>query len=158
MVIHELEGIKKPFELWVELGICPDCGGDLDENEQCPGWYGEESLPSRNLKELTDDIPLFVKLRGCINCDVSKSHKEKKGSEYGYPGHEDILPCLLSCMKHGHAIYKPFIDPEEAMRFARKPGNEEYLEIARNYVSEVKRKFGKFYEIMGINLNSILPK
>ena len=37
-----LENITKSFCEWIELGICPDCGGDLDVNDECLGWYGEE--------------------------------------------------------------------------------------------------------------------
>jgi len=33
-----LENITKDFDEWIELGICPDCGGDLDINDECPGW------------------------------------------------------------------------------------------------------------------------
>ncbi len=36
-----LENITKSFNEWVELGICPDCGGDLDVNDECPGWHDE---------------------------------------------------------------------------------------------------------------------
>jgi hypothetical protein len=24
---------------------CPDCGGSLDENNECPGWYSKENYP-----------------------------------------------------------------------------------------------------------------
>jgi len=32
---------------WVRMwpAHCPDCGGQLDERDECPGWYSEPSLP-----------------------------------------------------------------------------------------------------------------
>jgi hypothetical protein len=47
-----LEGITKSFSEWVNLGICPDCGGDLDINDECPGWYDRESDVRYNLSLL----------------------------------------------------------------------------------------------------------
>lgn len=33
-----LEGIINSFDTWIELGICPDCGADLDLNGECLDW------------------------------------------------------------------------------------------------------------------------
>ena len=82
-------------------------------------------------------IPECIRLRGCINCIVSKNYKERHGIDYGFD-HELILPCLIvGCMENEHAIYKPFINPEEAIRFSRKSGNEEHIENARKYLLRI---------------------
>ena len=47
-----LENITKSFEGWIELGICPDCGGDLDENDECPGWYDKSPDSPYRLSKL----------------------------------------------------------------------------------------------------------
>ena len=102
------------------------------------------------------EIPKFIKLRGCINCEVSKSHKKRTGYDYGFH-HEIILGCLISgCMNYGHAIYKPFFDPEELIKEANKLGKPEYMEKARRYLLSVKKRFGKFYEKIGVNLENLL--
>lgn len=102
------------------------------------------------------EIPLFIKLRGCINCGVSKNHKEKTGYDYGFH-HELVAACTVSgCISHGHAIYNPFIDPEEIIRKARETENRKYIENAKKYVRSIKEKFGKFYKIIGINLENFL--
>lgn len=101
------------------------------------------------------DIPLFIKLRGCINCEMSKRHKQETGKEYGF-NHELVGRCLLGgCLNHGVALYEPFLDPEEIMKRARKSGNKVYMENARIYTERVKARFGHFYEAIGIDLSKI---
>jgi len=51
---YDLFGITKEFDEWISLSICPDCGGDLDYNDECPGWYSEKPNPQNNLKKLID--------------------------------------------------------------------------------------------------------
>ena len=107
---------------------------------------------------MESEIPKFVRLRGCINCEVSKEHKEKHGKDYGFD-HELVICCLISgCFDYGHAIYKPFFDPEELIREARKPENQKYIENVKRYVLSIKEKFGEFYEKMGVNLDDLLQE
>jgi len=105
------------------------------------------------LNEMAEkEIPRFIELRGCVNCPTSKLHKERHGTEYGFD-HELILSCLIgNCMENGHALYEPFIDPEEIMKFAEISGNKKYVENAKRYLRIVKEKFGDYYEMLGVNL------
>ena len=90
-------------------------------------------------------IPKFIEVKGCINCEVSKSHKKRHGTDYGFD-HELIAGCLISgCMDYGYNLGKPFIDPDEAMRLA----NEKYpekIDQARKYADSIKQRFSQFYE------------
>lgn len=104
-----------------------------------------------------EEVPRFIKLRGCINCVASKNHKERTGHDYGFD-HEDTILCILDGCWTGyrHALHAPFIDPEEAMRLAKKSGEEKPLRLARGYVLRINNKFGHFYERIGVNLNQFL--
>lgn len=106
--------------------------------------------------EFKRDVPEFIRLRGCINCPVVIGRKERGKTHYGFD-HEDVPSCLvLGCIAEGHAVYNPFMDPEEVMNYAKKSGNKDYVENARKYVLKVKERFCKFYERMGINLDLLL--
>ena len=156
MTEFKLKGLTNSFERWIQEGICPDCGGDLDENDECPAWYSEEPNLSLKLEELANKIPKFIKLRGCINCKASKNHKERTGHDYGF-NHEDVIPCLIDgCVDYNHDLSHPFVDPLEVIDFARKNGNEEQIKNAEKYLSHMEEIYGQFYERMGINLNGLL--
>lgn len=102
------------------------------------------------------EIPKFIELRGCINCDVPKKCKEKTGHDYGFD-HELVACCLIrGCFNQGHDLSNPFMDPEELMKKAKEIGNPRYIENAKKYLLEIEKKFGKFYEKMGIDLSSFL--
>ena len=102
------------------------------------------------------EIPLFVELRGCINCSVSKLFRETRGKDYGFD-HELVVACIVcGCFDYGHAIYNPFFDPEELIKEARKSNNPEHIKISKKYILLVKEKFGKFYEKIGVNLENLL--
>lgn len=99
-----------------------------------------------------DDVPYFVRVRGCINCDVSEMMKRQTGRDYGFD-HELVLVCILrGCYDRGHAINKPFFDPEEVLRAAKKIGRPEAEEAARLYCNAVQERFGRFYNDLGIPL------
>ncbi len=53
-MVYELKRITKSFQEWLHEGICPDCGGDLDYNNECPGWYDERPNPKSNLSRLLE--------------------------------------------------------------------------------------------------------
>lgn len=103
-----------------------------------------------------NEVPIFIKVRGCINCDVSKRHKEETGNDYGYPGHEAMLLCLVGRMNYGHQLPQPFIDPEKPMKIAIESGNEKSIEITRKYLLYVEKRFGHFYEKIGVNLSDLV--
>ncbi len=102
------------------------------------------------------EIPKFIKLRGCINCDISKQHKKNTGSDYGFD-HELVAGCLLlGCINHGYGLYKPFLDPEEVLTKARETGNSQFIENAKRYLLAIEKRFGEFYRRMKIDLTSFL--
>jgi len=105
-----------------------------------------------------EEIPEFIKLRGCINCDASKRLKEKTGREYGFD-HELIVRCLLlGCQEYRHDLLHPFYDPEETIRLFNKNPQPELKETVRAYCLRVKEKFGRFYEKIGISIDGLLEK
>ena len=60
-----------------------------------------------------DNVPRFIKMRGCINCEVSKICQERHGTPYAFD-HELFAGCLISgCVDYGYSLHTPFLDPEE---------------------------------------------
>ncbi|KKT74687.1 MAG: hypothetical protein UW69_C0029G0015 [Microgenomates group bacterium GW2011_GWA2_44_7] len=71
---------------------------------------------------MSAEIPYFVKVRGCINCDASTRLKEKTGHDYGFD-HELVSRCVvLSCKRLGYDLAHPFIDPVEIFRMVEQIG------------------------------------
>ena len=106
---------------------------------------------------MAERVPKFIEVRGCINCDISKRHKQNTGNEYGFD-HELVAGCLLfGCVNYGYGLYRPFLDPEEIMARARETDHPEHLENAKRYLLAMEERFGEFYKKMGIELTSFLP-
>jgi hypothetical protein len=112
-------------------------------------------------KKNKEEIPYFIKIRGCINCDASKSLKEKTGKDYGFD-HEIMVKCLLiGCCNYGVDLSNPFYDPEEILRLNEKYKTKQYperLNNIRKYILHIKERFGKFYEKMDVSLDDMLRK
>lgn len=104
-----------------------------------------------------NEIPYFVKIRGCINCDASKNHKKETGFDYGFD-HESMFFCIALCGNYGFSLVNPFFDPEEAVRLAKKGGSPETIEGTKKYYSRIKEQFGKYYEKMGVPLDEIIRR
>lgn len=102
------------------------------------------------------EIPKFIQVRGCINCEASKKFKEKTGKDYGFD-HELVAGCMiLGCCDYGYSLTSPFLDPEEVMKKANETQNSSYIENAKKYCAKIKEKFRDFYRRIGINLESIV--
>ncbi|MFH1585518.1 MAG: hypothetical protein ABIB79_02000 [archaeon] len=104
------------------------------------------------------NIPKFIKIRGCINCRTSKKYKEKTGKDYGFD-HELMASCVvLGCRIYGVELCNPFIDPEEVVNEFRKlkESTEDYQENIMTYVLNVKKRFGEFYEQIGVSLDDLI--
>ena len=105
------------------------------------------------------EIPEFIKLRGCINCDASKLHKKRHGTDYGFD-HEIVARCLLiGCVEYGHGVYHPFIDAEEILRMfeeRREILSPKEIKNVRTYLLKVKEVFGKFYEEINVSLDELI--
>jgi hypothetical protein len=104
-----------------------------------------------------EEIPEFIKIRGCINCDASKELKKRTGHDYGFD-HELMVKCVLLCERYGCSLVKPFIDPVEVIRLAKQDGREYVIEAAKKYCLDVIERFGKFYERIGVSLHDILKQ
>src|SRR3989344_6860403 len=92
-------------------------------------------------------IPYFIQIRGCINCDTSKSHKRRTGYDYGFH-HEDVIACVLKgCQDNGFFLAKPFIDPEEVFRLTKRENNPEIIKKAKDYCLRIKDRFGRYYKM-----------
>lgn len=107
-------------------------------------------------KKQDGEIPHFIEVRGCINCDASKRHKEATGFDYGFD-HESFFLCVV-CQNYGYNLTNPFFDPEEAVRLARKDGRPKIIEGTRRYCKHVKELFGKQYEKLGVPLDDIIKQ
>ena len=104
------------------------------------------------------DIPYFIRIRGCINCDASKTLKEIIGNDYGFD-HEIMAQCLLlGCFNYGFDLSRPYYDPEEAVRLANKDGQLKVKEKARKYCLGLKESFSDFYDKLGISIDEMLKK
>jgi len=106
-------------------------------------------------QESFEEIPYFIKMRGCINCEQSKKLKEKTGKDYGFD-HEFMVKCIMMC--EGYSLVKPFFDPEEVVRLAKKENTPDAIKFAKKYCSETNKRFGRFYESMGISIKEIIGK
>ena len=106
---------------------------------------------------MTEEIPYFIKMRGCINCTASENMRRKHGTDYGCD-HEIMAQCvLMGCVAYRCSLVSPFMDPEEIMRMANEQGKPEFIENAKKYVQLIKERFGEFYEEMGISLDTLIP-
>lgn len=110
-------------------------------------------------KKQNGEIPHFIEVRGCINCDASKHHKKQTGFDYGYD-HESLFLCYAGCEgpNYGISLMHPFFDPEEAVRLAKKDGRPKIIEGTKNYCLRIKEQFGKQYEKMEVPLDEIIKQ
>lgn len=115
-----------------------------------------------------DEIPHFIEVRGCINCEASKHHKEQIGVDYG-TDHESFFMCMgCEGVKYDISLSHPFFDPEEIVKMAKEKGKElaknygikeeVIMENIRNYCLHVKDLFGQYYEKMGVSLDDIIKQ
>ncbi len=109
-----------------------------------------------------DEIPKFLRLRGCINCEVSKYHKERTGYDYGFD-HEAMGSCYISnspCAGYSVTLSHPFYDPEELLRLAReqKVRDPKIIAWLLGYCLEVRNKFGGFYQKIEVNLDDVIAQ
>ena len=100
--------------------------------------------------------PYFIRIRGCINCGISKTHKTDTGDDYGFD-HKLMAACIIrGCFNHSHDLANPYIDPAEIVRVANEVGTPRANKNARRICLEMKATYEKFYEIEGISVDSIL--
>lgn len=101
------------------------------------------------------EIPYFLQMKGCINCEASKRMNEKNrkygvNNECGFD-HEIVLTCMfMECVNHGYDISRPFINPDEVMERAKASGNPVWMENAKKYTKTIRERFGGLVDKAGI--------
>jgi len=113
-------------------------------------------IAKEKVQKKYEKIPYFIRMRGCINCGVSKSFKEKHGRDYGFD-HEINVGCSISgCYsRYGFSLLRPFMDPEDIAKHIKssdKPGKKW---IAKRISKKTKKTFGKYYKTMGVSIDDI---
>ncbi len=107
------------------------------------------------------EIPYFIRMRGCINCSVSKEYKKRHGKEYGFDPEVMVKCLLIGCFNQGYDLTNPFTDVEEFMKFVNKNKEnltKENLENVRKYIIEIKQKFEKDYEKIGVSIEDLIKE
>lgn len=101
-----------------------------------------------------NEIPYFIKVRGCINCDSYKELK-KRNEQFD---HELQTGCLLKgCYDYGFSLINLFIDPEEIIcKVKEGKFNPKQIENAKTYCLKINQKFGNFYIRRGISLDHLI--
>lgn len=103
-----------------------------------------------------EEAPYFIRIRGCINCETSKTHKRNTGDNYGFD-HELVIACIIrGCFDQGHDLANPYIDPAEIVRVANEVGTPKAKKNARRKCLEMEATYRKFYKIEGLSVDSIL--
>jgi len=106
---------------------------------------------------MEEEIPYFIKMRGCINCDISKAYKKRTGNEYGFD-HELMVTCLLlGCENYGVSLLKPFLDPFDVLQMAREK-YPDHIEKLLVYVTKITNAFGHFYIRLGVHLEDLVEE
>ena len=92
------------------------------------------------------DIPYFIKVSGCNNCQVFKSYTSLTGTEYG-SDHALHAKCVhMGCDRHGHNILAPFITPREYLRIGLNTGlRKQAIDKAKKVIT----RFSEFYDARG---------
>jgi hypothetical protein len=103
------------------------------------------------------EVPYFIKVRGCFNCEVPGQ------LEAGRALHEVSLLCMLhGCVAYDpftpgycHDVNKPYLDPEDAAKFAieKRP---DLIEQAVRYCKKIKKLWGKCYEAIEVSLDDVI--
>ena len=92
------------------------------------------------------EIPYFVKVAGCNNCNVFKSYTSLSGTEYGQD-HTLHAKCVhMGCDRYGHNVLAPFITPMEYLRIGLNTG------LRKQAVAKTKKviaRFSEFYDHRG---------
>ena len=103
-----------------------------------------------------NDVPYFVEMRGCINCEASKLHKERHGTDYGFD-HELQARCvLMGCIGYGYSLASPFFDPAEIVRMANASGRHDFRQRARQLCTAAEQRFGEHYKAIGLLVEEMM--
>ncbi|MEA2003368.1 MAG: hypothetical protein U9O53_00220 [archaeon] len=107
------------------------------------------------------DMPYFIQIRSCINCDASKHHKKITGHVYGFD-HESMFSCITFNYRNYTfkderiCIMNPFYDPKEIVRLAKKDGTEKIIKGAIKHCQAIEDIFGEFYNVIGIPIDELI--
>ena len=92
-----------------------------------------------------EDIPYFIRIRGCNNCKVHHKYITNRGTYYEQ-GHLLRAKCVhLGCVQHGYSIEEPFVEPSVYVRMGAHLNVEEVLNEAKKIIL----KFHDYYDSEG---------
>lgn len=98
------------------------------------------------------EIPYFIQQRGCVNCNAYSQRTSKAP-------HELVVLCMIrECRNYGFSIFNPFVDPQEIINYLKEKKIDDNLAKinAGRYINSIKKKFWRYYERLGISLDSLL--
>jgi hypothetical protein len=103
------------------------------------------------------DIPYFIRIRGCNNCKVHHKYITNAGTycEEVHPLHASFVHG--GCVEYGYSIEEPFVEPAVHMRVGAHFGSDEALDEAKKIIV----RFHDYYDSEGNLLPwvvEVLPK
>lgn len=108
------------------------------------------------MTKIEGEIPYFIEMKGCINCPVQASFREKTGHDYGFD-HEYMAGCILmGCVGYGHNLMTPYFHPLEIVRLANENGSPGALDIAKRVCLMLQDRYGEFYKAVGLDMDEVL--
>jgi len=99
---------------------CPDCGGELDVNDECPGWYGEEpNLPPIMEKNMSHGFVL-MRERGPVLLRIDRRAPDQDAAQAALA----LLVRVGLCDRRRRLRDLPMLrDPRFGQGDRRKPEN-----------------------------------
>jgi len=92
------------------------------------------------------EVPYFIKVDGCNNCQVFKSYTSLTGTEYGSDNTLHAKCVHMGCDRYGHNIMVPFITPREYLRIGLNTGlRKQAIDRAKKVIA----RFSEFYDTRG---------
>ncbi len=101
------------------------------------------------------EIPYFIQMRGCINCRVSKKHKEKTGKKYSFD-HELMSVCVIrGCTAKGYSLGRPFFDMEQLLKTIPEKIEDpkKALSLVEQHRNDTKNNYGVYYKELGVDID-----
>ncbi|NOQ38274.1 hypothetical protein GQ472_05275 [archaeon] len=109
------------------------------------------------------DIPYFIEIRGCINCEASECHKKETGYDYGFNPMSKFYCIAFNCRNYTFrdrpiSLENPFYDPKEIVRFAKKNGKIKVIENTIKHCQSINETFGEFYKLMDVSIDTLIEE
>jgi len=128
--------------------------------EQSLFEFMEDDSLVRDYMYVGDELkffPKFLRVRGCVNCEISQERKRRTGHEYGF--HHELLLGCLGCNEREHDLTHPFYDPVGVVSLANKQDwSLDKREQARDYLLGVQERWGVFYDRAGVSIEDLIVR